>query len=73
MTGDLRSAVLITGTRYMNVEGMEPFESITADYIKETGNHVLYRITPIFEGNNLLASGVLMEAKSVESHKPADE
>ena len=66
MTGDLRSAVLITGTRYMNVEGMEPFEGMTADYIKETGNHVLYRITPIFEDNNLLASGVLMEAKSVE-------
>lgn len=57
---------LITGTRYMNVEGMEPFENMTADYIKETGNHVLYRVTPIFEGNNLLASGVLMEAKSVE-------
>ena len=69
MTGDLRSAVLITGTRYMNVEGMEPFESMTADYIKETGNHVLYRITPIFEGNNLLASGVLMEAKSVENKR----
>lgn len=57
---------LITGTRYMNVEGMEPFENMTADYIKETGNHVLYRVTPVFEGNNLLASGVLMEAKSVE-------
>lgn len=57
---------LITGTRYMNVEGMEPFENMVADYIKETGNHVLYRVTPMFEGNNLLASGVLMEAKSVE-------
>lgn len=59
---------LVTGTRYMNVEGMEPFESMTADYIKETGNHVLYRVTPIFEGNNLVASGVLMEAESVEDN-----
>lgn len=57
---------LITGTRYMNVEGMEPFESRTADYIKETGNHVLYRVTPEFNGDNLLADGVLMEAESVE-------
>ncbi|MGN0256257.1 MAG: DNA/RNA non-specific endonuclease [Chordicoccus sp.] len=59
---------LITGTRYMNVEGMEPFENMTADYIKESGNHVLYRVTPIFEGNNLVASGVLMEGKSVEDN-----
>ena len=57
---------LITGTRYLNVQGMLPFENMTADYIKETGNHVLYRVTPIFEGDNLLASGVLMEAESVE-------
>lgn len=57
---------LITGTRYMNVEGMLPFENMVADYVKETDNHVLYRVTPIFEGNNLVASGVLMEAKSVE-------
>ena len=57
---------LITGTRYMNVEGMLPFENKVADYIKETGNHVLYRVTPVFEGNNLLASGVQMEAESVE-------
>lgn len=57
---------LITGTRYMNVEGMLPFENLVADYIKETQNHVLYRVTPIFEGNNLVASGVEMEAKSVE-------
>lgn len=57
---------LITGTRYLNTEGMLPFENMVADYIKETGNHVLYRVTPIFEGNNLVASGVLMEAKSVE-------
>ena len=59
---------LITGTRYMNVQGMLPFENMVADYIKETGNHVLYRVTPIFESNNLLASGVLMEAKSVEDN-----
>lgn len=57
---------LITGTRYMNTEGMLPFENMVADYIKETGNHVLYRVTPIFEGDNLVASGVQMEAKSVE-------
>ena len=59
---------LITGTRYLNVDGMLPFENMVADYIKETGNHVLYRVTPIFGGNNLLASGVLMEAKSVEDN-----
>lgn len=57
---------LITGTRYLNIEGMLPFENMVADYVKETGNHVLYRVTPVFEGNNLLASGVLMEGKSVE-------
>ncbi|MBT9776570.1 hypothetical protein GPL15_08640 [Clostridium sp. MCC353] len=57
---------LITGTRYMNVEGMLPFENMTADYIKETKNHVLYRVTPIFTDENLVASGVLMEARSVE-------
>ena len=57
---------LITGTRYLNVEGMLPFENLTADYVKETGNHVMYRVTPVFEGNNLVASGVLMEAESVE-------
>jgi len=59
---------LITGTRYMNVEGMLPFENMVADYVKETNNHVLYRVTPMFEGNNLLASGVLIEAKSVEDN-----
>lgn len=59
---------LITGTRHFNVEGMLPFENMVADYVKETGNHVLYRVTPIFEGNNLVASGVLMEAKSVEDN-----
>ena len=59
---------LITGTRYLNVEGMLPFENMVADYIKETNNHVLYRVTPMFDGNNLVASGVLMEAKSVEDN-----
>ena len=57
---------LITGTRYMNVDGMLPFENLVADYVKETDNHVLYRVTPIFEGDNLVASGVLMEALSME-------
>ena len=57
---------LITGTRYLNVQGMLPFENLTADYIKETGNHVLYRVTPVFDGDNLVASGVLMEGESAE-------
>ena len=57
---------LITGTIYMNVEGMLPFENKVANYIKETGNHVLYRVTPIFKENNLLANGVQIEAESVE-------
>lgn len=57
---------LITGTRYLNIEGMLPFESKVADYVKETGNHVLYRVTPVFGEDNLLAFGVLMEAESVE-------
>lgn len=57
---------LITGTKYLNTKGMLPFENMVADYIKETGNHVAYRITPVFEGENLLASGVQMEAYSVE-------
>lgn len=57
---------LITGTRYMNIEGMLPFENEVATYVKKSGNHVMYRVTPIFEGENLLASGVLMEAYSVE-------
>lgn len=57
---------LITGTRYLNVEGMLPFENMVADYVKETGNHVLYRVAPVFEGNNLVASGVQIEAQSVE-------
>lgn len=57
---------LITGTRYLNIQGMLPFENQVADYVKETGNHVLYRVTPIFEGDNLVASGVLLEGESVE-------
>ncbi len=57
---------LITGTRYLNVQGMLPYENRIADYVTESGNHVLYRVTPVFEGENLLASGVLMEARSVE-------
>ena len=57
---------LITGTRYMNVEGMLPFENKVADYVNETNNHVLYRVTPVFEGENLVASGVQMEAYSIE-------
>lgn len=57
---------LITGTRYMNVEGMLPFEDEVANYVKNTNHHVLYRVTPLFEGDNLVAKGVLMEAKSVE-------
>ena len=57
---------LITGTRYMNVQGMLPFENEVADYVKRTKNHVMYRSTPVFSGENLLADGVLLEAYSVE-------
>lgn len=57
---------LITGTRYLNVDGMLPFENMVADYIKETGNHVLYKVTPLYAGDNLVATGVQMEAQSVE-------
>lgn len=57
---------LITGTRYMNIEGMLPIENKIADYISETGNHVLYRVTPVFEGVDLVAKGVQIEAYSVE-------
>lgn len=57
---------LITGTRYLNVEGMLPFENMVADYVKETGNHVLYRVTPVFENSELVARGVTIEALSVE-------
>ncbi len=57
---------LITGTRYLNVDGMLPFENMVDSYIEKTGNHVMYRVTPVFKENNLLADGVLMEAYSVE-------
>lgn len=57
---------LITGTRYLNIQGMLPFENMAADYVKETSNHVAYRVTPIFEGNNLVSSGVVMEGYSIE-------
>lgn len=57
---------LLTGTRYLNVEGMLPFENLVADYVKETDNHVLYRVTPAFQGTELVARGVQMEAYSVE-------
>ena len=59
---------LITGTRYLNVEGMLPFENMVADFVKETGYHVMYRVTPIFEGDELLARGVQMEGFSVEDN-----
>ena len=59
---------LITGTRYLNVEGMLPFENMVADYVKETDNHVLYRVCPVYEGDNLVAGGVTMEARSVEDN-----
>ena len=66
ITGENANAQnLITGTRYFN-ENMIPYENMIADYIKETNNHVMYRVTPIFEGNNLVASGAVMEAWSVE-------
>ncbi len=59
---------LITGTRYLNMQGMLPFENLIAEYIEQTDNHVLYRVTPIFEGDNLLAKGVQMEGFSVEDN-----
>lgn len=66
---DANEQNLITGTRYFNVQGMLPFEKQVAEYInKNENNHVLYRVTPIFKGNNLLASGVEMEAFSVEDN-----
>ena len=69
LTGENANAKnLITGTRYLNVDGMLPFENMVADYIKETNNHVLYRVTPVFAGDNLVARGVQMEAKSVEDN-----
>ena len=62
---------LITGTRYLNIDGMLPFENMVADYIRETGNHVAFRVTPIFVGNNLVCSGVQMEAYSIEDNGEA--
>jgi len=59
---------LITGTRYLNVEGMLPFENQVAEYVKKTNNHILYRVTPIFKENELLARGVTIEAYSVEDN-----
>lgn len=59
---------LITGTRYLNIDGMLSFENAIADYVKETNNHVLYRVTPIFHDDDLVASGVVMEAKSIEDN-----
>lgn len=59
---------LMTGTRYFNVTGMLPFENMVADYIKETKNHVMYKITPIFKDNELVARGIIMQAKSVEDN-----
>jgi len=59
---------LITGTRYMNTQGMLPFENMIAHYVKETGNHVLYRVTPVFYGEELVCRGVQMEAYSVEDN-----
>ena len=67
LTGENANAQnLITGTRWLNIEGMLPFENMVADYVKETANHVLYRVTPVFSGNDLVARGVLMEGYSVE-------
>lgn len=57
---------LVTGTRYMNVEGMLPFELKVCNYVEETGNHVFYRATPVFKGDNMVCDGVLLEAQSVE-------
>lgn len=65
---DANERNLITGTRYMNVDGMLPFENMVTDYVKETGNHVLYRVIPVYDGNNLVASGVTMEGWSVEDN-----
>ena len=59
---------LITGTRYFNVEGMLPYENRVASYIRRTGNHVMYRVTPVFSGNELVCRGVQMEARSVEDN-----
>lgn len=62
---------LITGTRYLNIDGMLSFENMIADYVKETDNHVLYRVTPVYDGNNLVASGLQLEGYSVEDRGEA--
>ena len=59
---------LITGTRYLNVDGMLPFENMISDYVKETNNHVLYKVEPIYDGNDLVAKGLHMQAESVEDN-----
>ena len=59
---------LITGTRYMNVEGMLPFEMEVLDYVRDTQNHVLYKVTPIFKDDELVARGVQMQAYSIEDN-----
>ncbi len=67
LTGNLNDfRLLITGTRYMNVEGMLPYENRVASYVRRTGNHVMYRVTPVFSGRDMLARGVQMEAYSIE-------
>lgn len=63
---------LVTGTRYMNVQGMLPFENMVADHVKEEDHHVLYRVTPIFAGTNLVCDGVQMEALCVECAETPD-
>ena len=60
---------LITGTRYLNVTGMLPFENEVADYVHNTGNPCMYRVTPVFRGDDLLAGGVEMEAESVKDQE----
>lgn len=62
---------LITGTRYLNTKGMLPFENMIADYVKETNNHVRYRVTPIFVGNELVSRGIQIEAISIEDNGKA--
>ncbi len=63
---------LVTGTRYMNTQGMLPFENMVADHVKEEDHHVLYRVTPLFDGDNLVCSGVQMEALCVECAQTDD-
>lgn len=66
LTGIDDARNMITGTRYLNVDGMIPFEEMVGDYIRETGNHVMHRVTPVYTVYNLLADGIYMEAMSVE-------